>query len=243
MKIPLFYIPKTRFKKFLHIEKKYISDEPIIPLGCNCHPAHMLKQLHIRTQSFPFDWLSVHPSKGLNHVCENIEENFSFFLSDLQKNEKGHVYSAKYPCVLFYHEEELIDSPDDREKLYRRVKRFLEFLNDHASRFLYMTTSRVLIDQASVEAIYDSIVRFTRLMKDSDKLYIYIKHEETLDENRMFVDRLMQKVQHLDRTYIAKYLKQTNRFGLWGDKNKFPDVFNRLKLPIRKAVWPKIFLR
>ena len=242
MKIPVYYIPKTRFKKFLYIEKRYISDEPIIPLGCNCHPAYMLKQLHIRTRSFPFDWLSVHPRKGLSYVCKNIEANFSFFLSDLQKNKEGHVYSGKYPYALFYHEKNLIDNPDDRDKLNRRVKRFLEFLNCRTACFLYMTTSRVLSDQTSVEAVYDSIVRFTRLMKDRDKLYIYISHEETPDANAMFVDSLMQKVQHLDRVYITKYLLQKNQYGLWGDESKYPDVFNRLALPIRKAAWPKIFL-
>jgi hypothetical protein len=106
-----------------------------------------------------------------------------------------------------------------------------------------MTASDALPDQTSVEAMYDSVVRFTRLMKDSDKLYIYIKHEETLNENKECVDSFMQKIRDLDRTYITKYLKQTSQYGLWGDKKKFPDVFDQLTLPIQKTAWPKIFLR
>lgn len=243
MKIPLCYIPKTRFKKFLHIEQRYISETPIIPLGCDCHPAYMLKRLHLRTRSFPFDWMSVHALKGLTYVCDMIETHFRFFLSDLRKNEKGLVYSENYPYALFFHEKNLIDNSDDRKKLKRRADRFLEFLHVRTVRFLYMTTSSALPDGASVETMYESVVRFTRLMKESDTLSIYVKHEESLDENALFVDRLIQQVRQLDRTAIVRYLKQTRQYGLWGNEKRFPEVFERLGLPLRKAAWPKFYLK
>ena len=80
MRIPLIYIPKTRYKKFLHIEKRYNSDKLIIPLGCDCHPAFMLDSLHLRTTSLPFDWLNIDPIRTFEYVTENINDSFENFL-------------------------------------------------------------------------------------------------------------------------------------------------------------------
>ena len=104
MKIPLIYIPKMRFKKFLNIEKNYKSPSQIIPIGCDCHPAYVLDKLNIRKFSLPFDWLCIDPIRCLWYVADNIESNFEHFIKNLYRNENGYIVSEKYSFAEFMHE-------------------------------------------------------------------------------------------------------------------------------------------
>ena len=124
VKIPIFYNPATGRKKYLWAEKRYKYQKTIIPLGCDCHPAYTLQSLNIRKQSLPFDWLNTNPVKGLAYVIDNIEKGFKGFLSELERNEEGHIISTEYPFAEFMHEKKLIENQADRQKFKRRIERF-----------------------------------------------------------------------------------------------------------------------
>ena len=128
MKIPILAIGNNRI--YLYIEKRYTASLPIIPIGCDCHPAYVLKSLHIRNISFPFDWLNTKPSTGIDYVNRNIKSEFSNFLDKLTRNKDGNIVSDWYRHTEFLHYDRLIDNKKLVLKLLQRAKRFMEFYNN-----------------------------------------------------------------------------------------------------------------
>ena len=80
MKVKLKFSKKYNY--VLVIKKRFGASKFLIPIGCDCHPAYMLKSLNLRKQSLPFDWLDTKPLFGLKYVYENIVNKFNFFLLD-----------------------------------------------------------------------------------------------------------------------------------------------------------------
>jgi len=242
MKIPLIYIPNTKFKRFLYVEKSFSSLNTIIPLGCDCHPAYCLQKLHIRTQSFPFDWLNTKASKGICFVNDNIETGFTHFLDNLIVNGNGNVISNHYPDTEFIHEAHLIDNADSRLKIKRRIKRFQEVVNKNAVSFLYNIPVSQLMNNGDIEELLTSIRSFVSKLPEDSQLHVYLRYDEADDENQELSVTLFQALKTINKVRVVKYTRQFSKYGIWGDKSKYPDLLKRLGIPLQRT-FPKIYIK
>ena len=103
--------------------------EPIVSLGCNCHPAYWLEKMGIRAQSMPFDWLLTRPHLGMQFVVEMIQTEFRGFTQGIYVNHRSHPVSALNPATEFFHHHDLLDpvkADTERERLNRRAARLLD---------------------------------------------------------------------------------------------------------------------
>jgi len=241
MKIPILYIPKTKYKKFLHIEKSYYCEKKIIPIGCDCHPAYTLQKLNIRKLSLPFDWLNTDPIKGLKFVYENLENNFIYFIEDLKVNSRNHIVSKKYPYAEFMHEKNLIKNKSDRIKFERRINR-LKLLLKNDTFFLFNITSESLKSEKNVSDFYNSVLIFKNKMKKNQTLCIYIRYDENLNENEPFCNTLFEKLNNLKNINITKYIRNKSKEGIWGNKKYYPKLYKSLGIKIY-LTFPKIYLK
>lgn len=238
MKIPILYIPRTGFKKSIIIKKKYFCTKEIIPIGCDCHPAYTLQKLNIRKRSLPFDWLNTDPLRGLKFVTENIETNFSDFLIGLHKNERGHVVSKRFSYSEFMHEKKLIENEEDKIKFSRRINKFLRLL-DKDAYFLYAITSDALTSDEIVSEFYDSVIKFKSHLKNQQLLCIYIRYDESFNENSKFCEKLLVLLNNFENIKTTKYIREKEKEGIWGSDKKYPQLYRSLGIKINMT-FPKI---
>ena len=126
MKIKIKFTEKHSYA--ISINKRYWSLKTIVSVGCDCHPAHMLKALSLRKQSLPFDWLDTQPVYGIKYAHENIINQFQFFLTDLKKNNEGKVFANKYQFAVFYHYDDLITNKKLQLKIKERCINFIKLV-------------------------------------------------------------------------------------------------------------------
>jgi len=224
---------------FLCIEKRYVCSNPIISLGCDCHPACVLEALNLRRNSFPFDWMNTTPSRGICYVNKNIHDGFESFLVDLIKNERGYVVSRRYVDAEFFHYPDLIDNQETKKTLLRRVERFLEFLNNRKCFFLFNITSQGLRDSSDVSSFMDSVNEFHRMTKGKHTLLVYIRYDESFQENEIYCNLVEQEMRKLDNTRIARYIRHNSEDWIWGDRRKYTELFKALGVKLRLG-FPKI---
>lgn len=241
MRIPIFYIPKTRFKKFVIVERRYKCNKEIIPLGCDCHPAHTLQKLNIRKTSLPFDWLNNDPIKSLLFVRENIETNFRDFLANLFRNARGHIVSEKYPYAEFMHEKNLVENKSDRDKFIRRIERFQHFLEKEVY-FLYNITSESLESEKNVYEFYNSVLEFSSLIRPKQTLCIYIRYDESLNENKIHCDKLLELLKEVKSVQTVNYIRNIKKEGLWGNPKFYLSLYSSLGIKVHLA-FPRIYLK
>ncbi|WP_414846011.1 DUF1796 family putative cysteine peptidase [Chryseobacterium sp. IT-36CA2] len=240
MKIPLFYIPKTRYKYFLEIKKKYKSEKYIIPIGKDCHAAHSLDILNIRNQSLPYDWVRLKSMSGLRTVSQNIQEHFKFFLSDLKRNEEGNTYAEKYPEAEFTHARAVIDDPKLRNTFEKRCQRILDIISHQPVAFLHIIeiTKFNLIDAK----LFCSMAKdFTKVLKQEDSLHIYMRFDEEI-ENKEVCNFLLNEISKIPQVYITTYIREKTKHGIWGNENEYPKLYESLNLKIQK-VFPIIAIK
>ena len=241
MKIPIYYIPKTRFKKFLFIEKKYNCKTEIVPVGCDCHPAYTLQKLNIRKKSLPFDWLNTDSIKGLEFVSENLKNNFKDFLSNLYINTRGHIVSEKYPYSEFMHEKKLIEQKSDKDKFLRRIGRLKQLLNNEIY-FLYNITSNSLDSEKNVDDFYKSVIEFNSQLKNNQILCIYIRYDESLKENENHCKKLIKLLSNSKNIKISNYVREKKKEGIWGNEKYYPVLYKSLGIKIN-LTFPKIYIK
>lgn len=240
MKIPIIILPK--FKKFLFIENNFVSKNKIIPIGCDCHPAYMLSKLNLRKSSMPFDWLNTDPVLGIQYVFDNFKSNFNLFLEDLVLNEKGNIISKNYPNTEFLHEKDLIENPISRLKFSRRIERFLNFYLYNNCFFLYNVTSQSLDNSNKVIEFTKSIEDFSSLIKKNDKIFIYIRYDESFKENVFHCEKVYQNLQSIDKVSVVKYIRYLSDYGGWGNEKKYYALFQKLGINL-KLTFPKIYFK
>ena len=241
MRIPLLYIPKTKIRKVLHIQKKYTYGRTIIPLGSDCHPAYTLQKLNLRESSLPFDWLNTESIRGLLFVRQNVEDKFEHFMTNMKANEFGHLVSEKYPYSEFIHEKNIDRNAGDRDRFKRRITRFLRFLEEDVS-FLYNVTGASFTTDKVVDFFYGSVVDFLHVMKKNDKLHIYIRYNEDCTENESQCNRLIEKIGNLDQVVIARYLRSLSQYGTWGNESKYLALYDELGIRL-KQTFPRIYIK
>lgn len=241
MKIPIYYIPKTRFKKFLFVEKKYNCRTEIVPVGCDCHPAYTLQKLNIRKKSLPFDWLNTESIKGLEFVSENLKNNFKYFLSNLYINKRGHIVSKKYPYSEFIHEKKLIEQKSNKEKFLRRIDRLKQLLNNEIY-FLHNITSNSLQSEKNVDDFYQSVIEFKSQLKNNQILCIYIRYDESLNENENYCKKLITLLSNFRNIKISNYVREKKKEGIWGNEKYYPALYKSLGIKIN-LTFPKIYIK
>jgi len=176
----------------LTIQKKnYIS------LGPNCKVAMRLRDLHIRKESLPFDFLLTQPLRGLEYVTDLIKNGFSDFVENLSYDHRGRVFSNNYTQTLFFHHDlikdqwhkdnnVIYDHTDRRgrrtvkkieesqiEKFKRRGKRFLELIQNEINILFYTISYKYMNENSSI--FFSTVDNFIYIMnKKSNNKYLLI---------------------------------------------------------------------
>ena len=230
-KIPVFNLFLQR--KNIIIEKKYFYPNIIISLGSDCHPAYVLNKLGIRRQSLPFDWLNTEDIEGINFVVDNLINDFKYFLSELELNERGYLISKKYRFTEFMHEKGLNQNADSKAKFIRRIERFKNLVKNQKCDFLYNITSLSCKSEEDVKYFVNSVQKFINEIKNDDKLHIYIRFEDSYNENSEICRKLQSELEKLDKIYVSNYIRDTKNFGIWGDQNKYYYLLKGLNLRVK----------
>lgn len=219
---------KLPFHYQLKINKQYKPLKSILPIGCDCHPAYMISKLELRNESLPFDWLDTKPSLALHYAFINIKDNFSDFLIDLKKNEKGKVFAEKYPEALFYHFDDLIENVQLQNKIRQRIARFLELRSSKSCYYLHTLPSIGIAKTENLEFVKKSIVNFQSLLKNNDELIIYLRFDESFEEHKENAQLLQDFADSLSQVRLIKYLRFKDKFGIWGDESQYKKLMNEL---------------
>jgi len=235
-------IPVPFFNKNLFIEKRFYYRNPIVSLGCDCHPAFMLDTLHLRKRSLPFDWLRTAPTKGLDFVTANFRDNFKDFLTNLSVNPDGHIVSEAFPYSEFYHDTELITDPDDRERYRRRIKRLLVLKAEKKIDYLYVLSLSDLIQGKTAEVFLGSIKAFLNEIKDIDTLHIYFRWESPRPEELIVFNYFTENTKPFPNVVICLYLRDMRTYGIWGNQEKYGELLSDLKISVRKKMLPGFYL-
>ncbi len=240
MKFPI--VPIPNHYRYLHIEPKYCYKYLIVPVGCDCHPAYVLEKLNIRIQSLPFDWLDIEPVNCLSYVHQNLANKFQMFVADPIRNEKGNIISRAYPSAEFLHEKDLIDSLADQRKMQRRAVRLLDLYGKEPCAFMHNIPSLALSSNENVERAIGHIQCFMDLIKPSDTLHIYIRYDESLDENKTYCELLKSRLKEYPRVFAADHIRYKTSNGIWGDPDYYPDLLRSIGIKIHRK-FPKIFIK
>lgn len=211
----------------------YTYNKIIVPIGCDCHPAYVLKKLNLRENNLPFDWLNIEPNKGLTYITDNIKNGFKYFISDLKVNDNGHVVSSHYECAEFYHEKDLIENTNHQLKMKRRVDRFNEILKNDIS-YLHMIPMKTLTNQDVVDNILRSIIEFKSILKPSDTLSVYIRSDDKKHQNEAMYESLISKSKGLEQVTIAKYIRNKKKYGQWGDEDRYNNLLTKVGIKLFK---------
>ena len=231
MKIKLFSYKKIQYE--LKIDRHYYSDKAIVPIGCDCHPAYMLTKMELRKESFPFDWLDVKPSFALQYVFENLRDSFKFFMDKLKINIDGKVYAEKYPYALFYHFDDLPTNKELKNKIKKRIQRLLYTIKFEPCCFVHNTTSLTFETNNIVIEYAETIQKFISLLKPDDELLIYLRYDETIEENKLNCEKLFELISPFEQCKIIRYVRYKNKFGDWGDQTKYSELISDLSIKRR----------
>lgn len=232
MKIPLFYIPKTKYKYFLEIKHKYSCSKYIIPIGRDCHAAHTLQVLELRHQSLPYDWIRLKAQLGLNIVSSNIRERFNFFLENLHQNEEGNTYAEKYPNAEFTHAKAVLHDVSLRNKFKIRAQRMLDIIDNQDVAYLHILEIQTFKND-DFKIFIKSIQKFIEILKHNDSLHIYMRYDNTL-ENPDIAKNIMESIEKLPKVYVCTYNRNKEKYGIWGNPKYYPLLMKDVGIQLKR---------
>tara|TARA_B100001996_G_C18603221_1_gene570717 strand:+ start:638 stop:1207 length:570 start_codon:yes stop_codon:yes gene_type:complete len=128
----------------------------IVPIGLDCGIASVLKKYNLRNFSLPFDWTVTY-----NGVSDIIKDNFKNFLP--RGSEKHNVLSN----TSFIHEV----FPNDYDKMYRRIRRFMDLFNSDDEIIFFRRGHGVNHHQESEDRSF----KLKNDLEDCEDLYEWIK--------------------------------------------------------------------
>ena len=240
MRIPIIYIPKTRFKKFLYIEKRFKCNKLIVPLGCDCHPAYMLNSLYLRNNSLPFDWLNINPIRTFEYVTENINDRFENFLKNPKHNERGYFIAKNYSYSEFMHEKDL-NNKETINKFKRRIERFLNLIKTEQIYFIHNFPVNSILKESDIYQYINSIKLFQSIISPNSKIHIYLRYDENLFENELLSEKLYNELQN-SNVKTHKYVRGLKDNGIWGLKSCYYSLLSNLGIKLKMG-FPKIFIK
>lgn len=198
---------------------------PIVPIGSDCHPAHVISKLNLRNESFPFDWLNMKAGAALPYVQECLETKFEHFLKDLKKNKDKLVFASKYPDVTFFHHKQIIFNRKLQAKFMKRTTRMLELVEQGC--ILLHTTKIDEIDTSFVQ----TVVKFDKFIGEhfpACRVCIYARFNDKVDHEHKVLKQLKQMA--FGKTIVVPYLLEKKKFGIWGDEAQYPKLLASLGL-------------
>ena len=239
MRIPL---PAYRGAKLsLAIEKKYLYHKPLISLGCDCHPAHVLRSLNCRRISSPFDWLNTTPSRGIELVNKTIQEGFGSLLSNLVVNERGHIVPGDYPHTEFVHYPDLMHDQSTRDRLVSRAERFVRYFRESECALLFNVSAEGLKDASDATLLLDSIRVLQESAKPRHTLHVYLRYDESYDENAAVCASFASDLRAMPHTRFVPYIRRKAEFGMWGDESRYVELLESLGVNVRLG-FPRVYL-
>ena len=226
---------------YLHVYSRFYTKNEIVSLGSDCHSAYILNSLKLRKKSYPFDWLFSDSRYGIQYVTENIKNNFEFFLTNLTRNERGHIISENYPNTEFFHEKELIESETDRAKMLKRAIRFSKLIKSKKCSFLYVINPEHFKDIKDIYILCDSIQEFFKVTPNH-KIFIFIKCKEYVIDFT-FINKLIEECNKINDVKAVKYFLNTKIYGQWGKSNDYYPLLKGLGLGVKKNILPQIYIK
>lgn len=221
---------KLAFGYFVRINRQFKSKKVIIPIGYDCHPAYVLQKTTLRKESFPFDWMLTEPEKALDYAYSNIKNDFKYFMQNLTIDSKGDVIAQKYPEAAFYHFKDLRDNTTLQKKISKRCNNVLNTIKTKNVSYLFVVPSIHLNSDQAVECYYESIKRFLTILKQTDDLLVYVRCENSDEENRFFRTQLFQKISGLSQLNFAVFVLESDKYGLWANQHQYRSLLADLKM-------------
>lgn len=149
------------------------SDYNIIPLGDHCAISIVLKELGLRQQSYPFDWVTkkeqVHDTNIMYNVSlidslcktDSVDAIVGTFIGDAFDNKNTNTHST----VWFPH-----DTENRRTVIEKYKRRFARLKGDLTKKNMFILLTRhYYIDQGIFEKIQEQLLGYNR---DSILLFI-----------------------------------------------------------------------
>ena len=229
------------FGYFIRVTRKFKSKKVIIPVGYDCHPAYLLQKTTLRKQSFPFDWMLTDPIKALDFAYSNIQNEFQYFMRDLAVDQAGNVFAKKYPEAAFYHYKDLIKNASLRDKINKRCSIAMLKIKTKPISYLFVISSLHVNSEKAVQTYFQSLLSFATILKPSDELLVYLRFENSEEENQQFCFQLLEKIKVLSQVHVTTFVLESAKYGLWGNEQKYRILLTNLKVDYYQ-VTPKIKL-
>lgn len=141
------------------------------------------------------------------------------------------------------HYSDLITNLETKEALIRRGKRFLKYYNNEKCFFLFNIPSNALGASNNVSLFLDSVNDFHKLSNGRHKLLIYVRYDESFQENESNCNFLIKELNKLGHTQAVRYIRYKKEYGIWGDELQYTELLKSLGIKPRLSLIPKISLR
>jgi len=223
-----------RIKNF-HIERTRRYHKVIVPIGCDCHPAHVLEQLCLRRFSLPFDWMGSKPETTLKYVMDCINTKFEKTFSDLYFSKERRVVSQNYPHTRFSHVPSLAFDEDVVNKYVLRGKLLCDLVEKESISYLCNIKLSSFGEKEMADGLIRDIAAFASFIKPNDTLHIYFSTEYDRDENREIEEYLFYHSKRVDKVWAAPYFKDRATYGIWGNHRYYPALLNSLGIKASKS--------
>lgn len=163
-----------------------------------------------------------------------INSSFKNFLNDLLINDNGQVISKYYPQTEFHHDNDLITNIESKHKYERKIKRFMnDYKNSKCVLLLNITYHSIQNKNDVIKLICDikNILNEHYFVKNNHILYIYLRYDKNLDQNKILCDFFINEISKFKYTrnfVFKKYYRHINKFGIWGNPLEYSQIFSDL---------------
>jgi hypothetical protein len=192
------------------------SDYNIIPIGDHCAISLILKELDVRKQSYPFDWVAKVEQLYDSNIIHNIEiiseVNASENIDDIVKKYIGDAFETNNNInstsnILFPHE--IGTYTDIFEKYKRRFTRLKEDLNK--KNIYILLTRHYHIEQPIFEKILQQLLSYNDdsvILFISGTNHIYFDNVQYSNVIFLYVEYDISQFYHFDYTSFRPTVKK-----------------------------------
>jgi len=184
----------------------YMNKYNIIPIGDHCIISMLLKDLKLRNQSYPFDWITDYRkdysclSYNMSLVYKLLETNN---VIDIIKEFIGDAVTNKTKInptnnILFQHEEG--SEEDIYTKYHRRSERLYEDIHTKQNLFIMLTRFH-FIDKLTMDLFIDRLTKY-----NSNNKFLFISGiEHPYLQDNSYSNRLTYKYIYYDPSKFYDY--------------------------------------
>ena len=182
-----------------------------IPIGIDCWPANTLIYHKLRHFSLPFDWTITY-----NGVSDIIQNNFDNFLPISNTN------TVNIPSnTVFLHQK----FPDDYDKLERRIKRFLNLLENTTNKLIFIKKGHNYCHHKLAES--DGCI-LKNDITDCENLHTLLSEKYPKLKYKIVVFLSCGKCFDSTKIYKSKNIEIYNIADLEVNNRKFTDLFAQI---------------